>query len=653
MNNSALQGSKTVRIRRVKFASLALAMMLAAGAAPARAAGTWTKAPASTSNGGPAFGLWLLTDGTVLSHGNALNHWVKLTPDANGSYATGKWTTLASSAYARGGAQEHVLKDGRFFEAGGEYIYVFPAGGSTSDYNTVEIYDPVANTWTLKTPSPLGDIGDTGSATLSDGRIMDSTRGASTTQIYDPAADKWTTSAAKPGGSGNENSWASLQNGGVLAVGGSSAAIYNPATNKWVATGKYPAGVSFGDTAGISLMFDGRVISYGFGQTAIYTPGPTAADPGTWALGPAMLMGNEAEDEYSVTETNGKVMIATYPKGGSPNVIQEFDPVSNTMAAVPPSTDQAPYPISYLNLPNGQLMVTCGGSDWFYTPDSQPQDAWRPTVSTVTVNTDGSYTLTGTQLSGLINGGDEGDDMTMAENYPIVWLKDSGTKVYFCKSFNFSTMMPLVGDAPQTTQFTTPAGLPAGTYDLYVSSVGVQSKVPLKFTVGMGGSNGGAGGAAGSAGTGGSSAGTAGASAGTGGVSTSGAGGVSTAGTGGVSTSGAGGVSAAGTAGSGTAGTGTAGGDASSGATTGGAGGVAGTIGGGGIAGSSYGGSAGVPNGGAATAGSTDETPNNRRAASENQPGCACRATGVESGSAPPIGALLLGLVALSWRKRR
>jgi hypothetical protein len=142
--------------------------------------------------GGQAFGLWLLADGTVLSHGSALNNWVILTPDSKGSYVNGTWKSVASSSYARGGAQEHVLKDGRFFEAGGEYIYVWPTGGSSSDYNTVEIFDPVANTWTLEAPGLYGDIGDTGSATLSDGRIFESTRKSNKNQIYDPATNTWT-----------------------------------------------------------------------------------------------------------------------------------------------------------------------------------------------------------------------------------------------------------------------------------------------------------------------------------------------------------------------------------------------------------------------------------------------------------------------------
>jgi hypothetical protein len=289
-------------------------------------------------------------------------------------------------------------------------------------------------------------------------------------------------------------------------VAPSAAAIYDPSTNTWARTGALPAGltvtlptfgtIEFGDVAGISQMFDGRVLAYGLGTTAIYTPGATAAAPGTWAPGPDMLTGavttvepgNEAEDEYTVTEPNGKVMIATYPYQGSPNLLQEYDPTANTMAAITPPPDTVgPYPVSYLNLPNGQVMVTGGGRDWLYTPDGAPDDSWRPTVSSVAFDSGTTYTLTGTQLSGLINGGDEGDDMTMAENYPIVWLKDASGNVYFCKSFNFSNMMPSKGDAPETCQFTTPAGLAQGTYDLYVTAVGVASKNALAFTVGVGG----------------------------------------------------------------------------------------------------------------------------------------------------------------------
>jgi len=557
------------RFNSKRPSSLALMLALAAGgtALPARAAGTWTSAPASQVNNGPAFGLWLLTDGTVLSHGNALNHWVILTPDKTGSYANGTWKSVASSAFTRGGAQEHVLKDGRFFEAGGEYLYGWPAHDGVAAcasnctnpasgsplFKNVEIYDPVANTWTIGADG-LYAIGDTGSATLSDGRILDSTQATNAIQIYDPSKDMWTAGASETNPNGDESSWASLQNGGVLAVAPKSTSIYDPASGKWTATGplpagfavtltaasKYPGTYDFGDTAGIAQMFDGRVLALGLGTTAIYTPGAVASAPGTWALGPNMpyktgpnygTPGNDAEDVYTVTEPNGKVMFASYPFGGSNDTLQEYDPATNKITAITPPPDKSsPYPVSYLNLPNGQVMVTCGSLDWLYMPDSAPDDAWRPVVTSVVFNSGSTYTLTGEQISGLINGGDEGDDMTMAENYPIVWLKDTSGNVYFCRSFNFSNMMPSRGNTPETCQFTTPPGLPAGTYDLYVSAVGVQSKTPLSFTVGVGGTSdagiasGGdaglvpddAGGAGGSSSGSGSSSGTAGGSSGAG-----------------------------------------------------------------------------------------------------------------------------------------
>jgi MYXO-CTERM domain-containing protein len=351
----------------------------------------------------------------------------------------------------------------------------------------VEIYDPVANTWTVEADG-LYDIGDTGSATLSDGRLLYSTRAGNETQIYTPSTNTWTAGPKSVLSSGDENAWASLQNGGVLAVGYATdgAAIYNPATNTWARTGAVPSGFNTGDTAGISLMFDGRVIAYGIGQTYIYTPGATAANPGTWALGPAMYNGDQAQDEYSDTLPNGQVWAGVVTVLYGPGVaLQDFDPTTNTVSSVTPPPDKGnPYPIDYVNLPNGQVMVTASDQDWIYTPDTLPNDAWRPTVTSVTFNSGTTYTLTGTQISGLINGADEGDDMTMAENYPIVWLTDTANNVYYCRSFNFSNMMPSNGSAAETTQFTTPAGLAAGTYNLFVSAVGVQSKVAFSFTTG-------------------------------------------------------------------------------------------------------------------------------------------------------------------------
>jgi hypothetical protein len=472
----------------------------------------------------------------------------------------------------------------------------------------------VADTWTEVAPG-LYEIADTGSATLADGRILDSNRAGKQIQIYDPATDKWTDGATNPLKSGDENSWASLQNGGVLAVGyqNDGAAIYDPAADKWTRTGPVPSGFNTGDTGGISLMFDGRVFVYGLGQSYIYTPGPSASDPGTWAFGPKLLNGDEAEDEYSDTLPNGKVWGGLVQKTYGPGVIlQELDPTTDTVSSVTPPPDGGnPYPIDYVNLPNGQVMVTCERNDWIYTPDTPPQDDWRPTVTSVVFNSGSTYTLTGTQLSGLINGADEGDDMTMAANYPIVWLTDGEAgNVYYCRSFSFSNMMPSKGSAPQTCQFTTPAGLPDGAYSLYVSAVGVQSKVALPFTVGAGGT------ASGGAGTTGSTA----------GAGASGAGGAASSG--GAGTTGASGATAVGNAQS-------TGGSSGSGVTA-------------------NGGQAG--NGAAAVATGTGGSPGSigTGAATKRSGGCGCRAVGGSSRSSASTwtGLGLLALATLRAQRR-
>jgi MYXO-CTERM domain-containing protein len=270
--------------------------------------------------------------------------------------------------------------------------------------------------------------------------------------------------------------------------------------------------------------------------------------------------------------------------------------------------------------------------DWLFTPNGAPQDAWRPTVTSVAFNSGTTYTLTGTQLSGLINGGDEGDDMTMAENFPIVWLTDTSGNVYYCKSFNFSNMMPSNGSTPETCQFTTPAGLPAGTYSLYVSAVGVQSKNAFSFTTGASSTGTGTGTATGTASDTGTGSGT-GTSTGTGTVATgTGTGigtgtGASDAGIGTDTTTGTGTGTGTGASSSGTAantGTGTAGASTGteSGASTGG------------VVGTGSGTSTVVAGG---TDGGDDESPSGQSG------GCGCRTAA--SGGTP--GGALAGLGAV------
>lgn len=94
--------------------------------------------------------LILLSDGTVMAANNPTsvfgdigNDWYCLTPDSHGHYLDGKWSRRASMNYTRFAYSAQVLQNGRLFVAGGEY----GNGGATA-----EVFDPVANYWTIVTP---------------------------------------------------------------------------------------------------------------------------------------------------------------------------------------------------------------------------------------------------------------------------------------------------------------------------------------------------------------------------------------------------------------------------------------------------------------------------------------------------------------------
>src|SRR5438105_7209357 len=66
--------------------------------------------------------MMLLTDGTVMAQGGGVtSNWFRLTPDANGSYVNGTWSSIASMGTPRLYFASNVLPDGRVFILGGEY----------------------------------------------------------------------------------------------------------------------------------------------------------------------------------------------------------------------------------------------------------------------------------------------------------------------------------------------------------------------------------------------------------------------------------------------------------------------------------------------------------------------------------------------------
>jgi hypothetical protein len=91
------------------------------------------------------------TDGSILVQAYDGQSWMKLTPDAKGSYINGSWSTLAPEPIARLYFASQILTDGRLIVVGGEYS---GPGLLPNWSNTGEIYDPLTNAWTLIAPYP-------------------------------------------------------------------------------------------------------------------------------------------------------------------------------------------------------------------------------------------------------------------------------------------------------------------------------------------------------------------------------------------------------------------------------------------------------------------------------------------------------------------
>ena len=484
-----------------------LAALVFGPATPARAVGSWT--PLAHQAPDYIGTMLLLTDGTVMAQGasgtlnnGAGKHWYRLTPDATGSYANGVWTPLADMHHERLYYASVVLRNGQVLVAGGEYT---EAGGV--DTNTAETYDPVANAWT-EIPGPGWDrIGDAPIQTLFDGTVLLGNITSYATGLYDYTTNTWT-AGGNTLSSCDEASWALLPDQTVLSCdpySSPNAEKYVPMSRTWVHAGQTPTGHDVVQTSSHEigpavLLPSGQCLFVGAtGHTALYLPPAAPTQPGTWQAGPDFPTdagGNqlEAKDAPGCLMVNGKVLCLVAPHGsadgGYPNGQQFFeyapDAGGGTLAAAPDSgldsADNPAYAGRMLALPNGQVLFSNFNTQVaLYTPDGGPDPAWKPAVTGVSANADGSYRVTGTQFNGLSQGASYGDDASMSTNYPLVRLTSGTGVVTYARTFNHSTMGVATGSLPVSTNFTTPAGLASGPYQLQVVANGIASD-PVNFT---------------------------------------------------------------------------------------------------------------------------------------------------------------------------
>ncbi len=477
----------------------------AAAAAPARFArprveeieprlvpsGTWT--PLRNLAPGTGGTMILLSNGTIMTQLNdGSNQWAALTPDATGSYINGTWSMLAPMSENRLYFASNVLPDGRVFVLGGEYS---GAALNQNFDNTGEIYDPVANTWTPITTFPQSMFGDDPSALLPNGDILLGYINGPQTYIYHVATNSYTMTGTKlRNDQSDEECFIKLPDNSILdyevfsapGLTPSHAQRYIPATGTWVDAGSVPTSLSDAVTVGSELgpglrLPDGRVLQIGANSnTAIYNPATN-----TWAVGPTTPGGQGADDAPGAILPNGDLLYAVdTPLFNAPTNLIDFNYTTNTSTqiTVPAALNAVlsgndAFQQRMIVTPSGELLFSDDTNQlWMYTPNGGPQESWRPRISNVTSNGGNVYTLTGQQLNGISEGSAYGDDVENSTNYPIVRITDNTGRVFYARSFNWSSTGVATGNATVSTQFVLPAGVARGPLVVVVIANGIPSQ---------------------------------------------------------------------------------------------------------------------------------------------------------------------------------
>jgi len=464
--------------------SLAVLILLLAASVFSRAQSLQTLVHQPPDGSGISF---LLTDGTVITQGNAESDWAILTPDNKGSYVNGTWKQAASlpSGYVPYAFSSAVLADGRLVIIGGEYN-----NGGFSLTNKGAIYDPKKDTWTaLGHPKGWGYIGDSPSAVLPDGRFMVGRKLDHRVSALDPKTLQWTELNDTGKSDFNaEEGWTLMPDGSVLTFDVKNAPHserYISSEQKWVSAGstivdlhspyqgsciRYGGGCYHppGEVGPGVLRPDGTVFATGsgsnggggVGHTAIYHP-----STGKWTVGPDFPNGDNAGDSFAVLLPNGNVLVLGF------QALYDFD---GTKFTVDPVVGVAPI----LVLPTGQVLAE-GNSVAVYNPIGKYQQSWAPVITAFpkTVTRGSTYKISGQQFNGLSQAAAFGDEFQTATNYPLVRITNKASHhVFYAKTHDHSTMGVATGTATVFTNFDVPAGMETGASTLEVVANGIPSK---------------------------------------------------------------------------------------------------------------------------------------------------------------------------------
>ncbi len=144
--------------------------------------------------------------------------------------ANDSWSSVASMNFQHGGtAAVGVLND---------KIYVVGGTSGSTNLRELEVYDPIANTWTVLAPMAVAR-NHTGGAFINGKFYVVGGRpgGSNLLEVYDPQTNGWATLASMP--TGRSGIAVAAVNGELFVFGGEIPQLheeveaYNPTTNTW------------------------------------------------------------------------------------------------------------------------------------------------------------------------------------------------------------------------------------------------------------------------------------------------------------------------------------------------------------------------------------------------------------------------------------
>jgi hypothetical protein len=494
---------------------------------PARQRGDDETSPWVELANPPAFDpgtMLLASDGTVLFHNEpetgGTSEWFRLTPNAEGSYADGTWSKIASmpAKYDPLYFASAILPNGQMIVEGGEYL-----GGEDAWTNKGAIYNPVKNTWRSVAPPPgWANIGDAQSDVLANGTFMlaqacqeclSSTFTLPTSfALFNQTTRTW---LPMPGTGKNdpndEEGWTLEPNGQLLTVDTwltPTTELFTPTSLTWSFAGNTPTSPVNTTAVEIGPQIElpgGNTFVVGAGGSSTEAPEPCTTKSAAatalyeyagskWLKGPKIpTVGGlqyDSADGPGVTLPDGNALFDTSPcVYSAPLAFDLYEAGSRKIVPapnVPNAENDSTYYTRLLMLPNGQALFDDGSSHIeLYTAGGTPNPAWAPSVSSISTTTltpGKTASLSGTQLAGLDQGAAYGDDVQDNTNFPIVRLTNEETGVVtYARTANWTSVSVAPG-AASSTQFTLPSSTPTGASSLVVVANGIAS-APVPVTV--------------------------------------------------------------------------------------------------------------------------------------------------------------------------